>query len=213
MNVVFFGAPGAGKGTQSALLARRKGLKHISTGELLRQALDEQTAVGIHIRSYMDRGSLVPDDLVIQMVNDALEGLGEGQGFVLDGFPRKVSQAEALSHQLAKMGLALDKSILLEVPRRVLIRRLLGRRVCQGCGVNYHIESHLPQKEGICDDCGDVVAQRPDDNEKAIEKRLEVYEESVKPLRGYFQKVNRFVIVDGMGDTEDVFTRILNVLE
>ena len=212
MNVIFFGSPGAGKGTQSALLAQKQGLKHISTGDLLRQALGKKTPIGMQAQSYMEQGQLVPDDIVIELVNEALGKL-EG-GFVLDGFPRRVVQAEALEDQLACRGLTLDKSIFLDVPQVVLMRRLMGRRVCRDCGVNYHIESHPPKKEGICDYCGGgPVTRRSDDSESAIDKRLEVYGGVLESLKRYFEKKGVLVTVDGTGDKMDVFHRVLSVLE
>ena len=187
MNILLFGAPGAGKGTQSALLVERQGMKHISTGNLFRRAIQEQTDLGLEARTYMDRGDLVPDEIVIEMVNGVLRELGD-QKFVLDGFPRTVPQARALNGQLIELGLEVGKAIFLEVPQGLLIKRLAGRRVCRNCGANYHMESQPPQQEGICDYCGGTVVQRLDDEEGAIGTRLRVYEEITSPLRDYFER-------------------------
>lgn len=207
MNILLFGPPGAGKGTQSARLVEKQGMRHISTGVLLRKAIERQTSLGTEAQTYIDRGDLVPDRIVIRMVNEALGELS-GQDFVLDGFPRTVPQAEALSGQLVEHGLEVRKAIFLDVPHGSLIRRLTGRRVCGDCGLNYHVESHPPQKEGVCNHCEGPVVQRVDDREEAISQRLKVYEESIGPLRDYFGQAGKVVNLDGMGSAEDVFCRI-----
>lgn len=207
MNILLFGAPGAGKGTQSALLVEQEGMKHISTGNLFRQAIKERTALGLTAQSYIERGDLVPDEIVVKMVREVIGGLGN-QPFVLDGFPRTVAQAEALNSQLTEYGLNIGKAVFLDVPRSSLMARLMGRRLCRDCGVNYHVESLPPKNEGVCDHCGGLVIQRADDCEESVSKRLEVYEESTRPLRGYFKQEAKLVNLDGTGSAEDVFRRI-----
>ena len=212
MNILLFGTPGAGKGTQSTLLVEKQGMRHISTGNLFREAIENQTNLGVEAQSYMDRGDLVPDEVVIQMVDEILGELG-GQEFVLDGFPRTVSQAEALNDQLIEHSLVIGKAVFLDVPRSLLIKRLMGRRVCRGCGASYHVESHPSQRRGICDHCEGPVVQRADDLEEAIDNRLEVYEESTRPLKDYFEQMGILVSLDGTGSAEDVFQRIQEELK
>ena len=212
MNIILFGVPGAGKGTQSTMLVERKRMKHISTGNLLRQAIEERVPLGIEADLYMQRGDLVPEDIVTQVVKNALHQL-EGQSFVLDGFPRTLTQAKGLNVELAENNLTLDKAIFLDVPKELLMRRLVGRRVCKGCGMNFHIESHPPAEGGVCSSCGELVFQRPDDFEEAIFKRLEVYNKSTEPLKGYFEDLGNLVVLDGMGSPDEVFEKILEVFD
>ncbi len=212
MNILLFGPPGAGKGTQSTLFVQRYGVKHISTGMLFRQAIDSKTSLGLRAQGYMRQGDLVPDAIVIDMLKDALYSL-KGQSFVLDGFPRTVVQAKSLEQQLLNLDLDLGRAIFLDVPEGFLMRRILGRRICRDCGFNYHIESFPPKKEGQCDHCGGEVTQRADDCESAIRKRLEIYRESTTPLMKYFEEKEKLVSLDGTGSAEDVFGRIVNELK
>ena len=207
MNIILFGPPGAGKGTQSALLVERGRMKHISTGDLFREAIKNQTALGTKAKSFMDRGDLVPDEIVIGMVQEVLEKLG-GKSFILDGFPRTVPQATALAEMLKQKGLKIGRAIFLEVPRSNLLRRLTGRRVCNNCGAVYHIDSHQKKKEGVCDTCGGQVVQRKDDHEDVIKTRLEAYDKSTSPLKEYFAKQGLLAEVDGMGTTDEVYARL-----
>lgn len=207
MNIVLFGPPGAGKGTQSALLVERKRMKHISTGDLLREAVKNQTALGQKAKSFMDAGQLVPDEVMIGMIEEVLQGL-KGQSFILDGFPRTVPQAEALKSLLSKFSMAIDKALFLEVPRQDLLRRLTGRRVCQGCGAVYHVDTKPTKREGVCDVCGAPVVQRKDDHESVIGTRLEAYDKSTAPLKEYFAKAGSFSEVSGIGSTEEVYGRL-----
>jgi adenylate kinase len=211
LNIVLFGPPGAGKGTQSALLVERMKFKHISTGDLLREAVKNQTMLGAKAKTFMDAGSLVPDEVVIGMVGEVLQTLS-GQPFILDGFPRTVTQASALESLMAGFSLKIGKAVFLEVPRSILLRRLTGRRVCSGCGAVYHIDSKPTLKTGVCDLCGEVVAQRKDDREEVIGTRLEAYDKSTSPLKEYFAKKGLFAAVDGMGKTEDVYARLAKQL-
>ena len=207
MNIVLFGAPGAGKGTHSALLVERSKMRHISTGDLLREAVKNQTPLGVKAKSIMDRGELVPDDVVIGIVEDVMRGL-KGQSVIFDGFPRNVAQAGALDDLLKRLGTKIGKAIFLEVPRKNLMRRLTGRRVCTKCGAVYHIDSAPPKKEGVCDYCGSQVVQRKDDNEDVIGTRLEAYDKSTSPLKGYFGERKILAEVNGIGSTEEVYGRL-----
>jgi len=211
LNLVLFGPPGAGKGTQSAFLTERMRMKHISTGDLFRAAIKNQTKLGKEAKEFLDRGALVPDSLTIALVEDVLQNL-RGQSFILDGFPRNVAQAGALEKVLGNLGIKIDKTVFLEVPVNLLLGRLTGRRVCKNCGATYHIETKPPHKEGICDLCGGPVLQRPDDKEDVIRTRLEAYETSTRPLKEYYKLKGPFVEVDGRGTSEDVFEKLKGVL-
>lgn len=207
MNLVLFGPPGAGKGTQSALLVERLGLKHISTGDLFREAVKNRTALGIKAKSYMDAGQLVPDEVVIGMVEEVLEGLN-GQDFILDGFPRTPPQADALEELLLRYGTQIGKAVFLEVPRVSLVQRLTGRRICMSCGAVYHVDSKPTKVPGVCDLCAGEVVQRKDDHAEVIGARLEAYDKSTSPLKAYFAAKGLLAEVDGMGSTEDVYVRL-----
>ncbi len=207
MNIVLFGPPGAGKGTQSALLVERKSMRHISTGDLLREAVKNQTPLGAKAKSFMDVGQLVPDEVMIGMVEEVLQKL-KGQSFILDGFPRTVPQAEALEKLLTAHGIKIGKALFLEVPRQLLLRRLTGRRVCQSCGAVYHVDTAPSKKEGICDNCGGALVQRKDDHEDVIGTRLEAYDKSTSPLKKYFESRGSFSEVNGVGSTEEVYSHL-----
>ena len=207
MNIILFGAPGAGKGTQSALLVERKGMKQISTGDLFRAHIKQETRLGTEARSYMNAGRLVPDEIVVGMVEDVLKELN-GQSFILDGFPRTVPQAQALQTMLESNGLEIEKAIFVDVPKDVLMARLTGRRVCSGCGATYHALVKPPKVDGICDNCGSAVEQRPDDKEDVIATRLNAYETSTAPLKTYYSANGQFVSISGVGETESVYKRI-----
>jgi len=211
LNIILFGAPGAGKGTQSALLVERRHMRHISTGDIFRAHIKQETRLGTEAKIYMDKGQLVPDEIVVNMVEDVLKDLG-GQDFILDGFPRTVPQAEALVQMLEHNGLTIGRALFLEVPKQLLIERLAGRRVCSGCGATYHAESKPPQVDGVCDNCGSKVVQRADDREDVIKTRLEAYETSTAPLKTYFSQKGLFASVPGVGATEDVYNRLLGFL-
>ncbi len=207
MNILLFGPPGAGKGTQSALLVERKRMKHISTGDLFRAAIKNQTRLGLEARKYMDKGQLVPDSITIGMVEEVFMTLN-GQSFILDGFPRNVAQGEALENLLKGHDLTIDKALFLEVPIDQLMGRLTGRRVCTACGATYHVTASPPKKEGVCDKCGGSVIQRADDKEDVIRTRLMAYEESTKPLKDYYKSANKLVVINGLGATEEVYGQI-----
>lgn len=212
MNLILFGPPGAGKGTQSALLIERMKMKQISTGDLFRAAIKNQTPLGIEAKSFLDAGKLVPDSVTIGLVDEVLSGL-KGQGFILDGFPRNVAQAEALEKILQRLNLKIDRSVFLEVPLNQLLGRLTGRRVCKNCGAVYHVESKPPKADGVCDVCGGAVVQRPDDKEDVIRTRLEAYEQSTRPLKDYYRAKGPYVEVDGMGSSEEVYGRIIKAVQ
>lgn len=215
MNLILFGPPGAGKGTQSSLLIERMGLKHISTGDLFRSAIKNQTPLGKEAKGILDAGKLVPDSVTIGLVREVLSELKRSgaKGFILDGFPRNVIQADALEELLSELGLKLDRAVFLQVPLANLSSRLTGRRVCRSCGATYHIESKPTKRPGVCDVCGGEVVQRPDDKEDIIQTRLEAYEQSTSPLKDYYKRKGLFKDVDGLGSTEEVFSLIKKALD
>lgn len=206
MNIVLFGAPGAGKGTQSSLLIERQRMVQISTGDLFRAAIKNKTELGVKAQTYMDKGELVPDSIVIGMVEEVLSK--KPGAIILDGFPRTVNQAEALDSLLKKLQVTIGKAIFLEVPYETLFKRLTGRRVCKNCGAVYHIESKPTKKGQVCDNCGGDVVQRNDDKEDVIANRLKAYEEFTMPLKNYYKKTGLYVEVDGNRDTENVYKSI-----
>lgn len=210
MNLILFGAPGAGKGTQSSLLIQRDKMVQISTGDLLRAAMKNQTALGLQAKGYMSEGKLVPDELVIGLVREVL--LGIKANFILDGFPRTVGQAEALQKLLNEIGQKVHSAVFLEVPYQTLLTRLSGRRVCKGCGAVYHIASKPTQKVGVCDTCGGEVIQREDDKEEVIANRLKTYEEFTMPLKNYFKQTGQYAEVNGNQDEESVYKSIKKIM-
>lgn len=212
MNLILFGPPGAGKGTQSAYLIERMKMKQISTGDLFRAAIKNGTPLGKEAKGYLDAGKLVPDTVTIGLVEEELQKLN-GQGFILDGFPRNVAQAEALEGLLKTLRLKVDHSVFLEVPLALLLGRLTGRRTCKNCGTVYHIESKPTKVEGVCDVCGGQVVQRPDDKEEVIRTRLEAYESSTRPLKDYYKAKGPYVEVDGTGTSEEVFGRLTKAVQ
>ncbi|MGZ3795054.1 MAG: adenylate kinase [Pseudobdellovibrionaceae bacterium] len=203
MNIILFGAPGVGKGTQSSLLVEREGMVQISTGDLFRAAIKNKTELGVKAQSFMDKGKLVPDSIVIGMVEEVLKS--GVMNFILDGFPRTVPQAEALDELLSKYNLVVSKAIFLEVPKPEIMKRLTGRRVCKNCGTVYHRISKPSKIEGICDCCGGQIIQRNDDREEVIEARLKSYDEYTSPLKEYYAKSHKYVEINGNRDAEDVF--------
>ena len=188
MRLVLLGPPGAGKGTQSAVLSREYKIPHISTGDILREAVKEDTALGAKAKSFMDKGQLVPDEVVTGIITESLKAPDTKDGFILDGFPRTVKQAEILDGALEAMSSGIDMVLYFETSPKVAIERLSGRRVCRGCGFNYHIKNIPPKQEGSCDKCGGELYQRPDDKEETVLNRLKVYEAKTKPLIDYYTK-------------------------
>lgn len=202
-----FGAPGVGKGTQASLMKQRHGLAHISTGDALREALAEGSEVGLAAKSYMDRGELVPDDVIIRIARERIEESPEC-GFVLDGFPRTIPQAQALDALLTEMGKPLDLVVDLVVPDDEIVRRLSGRTICSVCGEPYHVLTKKPSVEGICDLCGGELVARDDDEPEAVRNRLRVYREKTLPLVEYYRRRGILRQVDASGSVEDTFARV-----
>jgi adenylate kinase len=211
LNIVLFGPPGAGKGTQSALLVERLGMFHISTGDLFREAMKNNTKLGLQAKEFVNSGQLVPDSVVIGMVEEAVKALGK-RAFILDGFPRTKPQAEALNRLLSAHSLKIDRAVFLEVPQVDLMTRLSGRRVCVGCGAVYHVSTKAPKTEAVCDVCGKEVVQRKDDQEEVIGTRLKAYSDSTKPLKEYFGEIGLLSEVSGVGSSEVVFARLQKVV-
>lgn len=213
MRLILLGPPGAGKGTQAKMLTEKYGVPQISTGDILRAAVAAGTPLGKEAKTHMDRGALVPDDVVIGIVRDRLAEPDCQRGYLLDGFPRTVAQAEALTRMLKELGAPLPIVVSLEVPEEELVRRLAGRRVCQACGESFHVEFHPPRVAGRCDKCNGNLVQREDDREETIRRRLQVYREQTEPLIGYYRSQGLLKTVNGLGETGEVFARISRVLE
>jgi len=200
MRLVLLGPPGAGKGTQAKVLAEKYHLLHLSTGDLLREAVKNKTATGSEAKKYMDRGELVPDEIVAKMITDRLSAADKKQGFMLDGFPRTQGQAEILERALAGLGMPLDIVVNLETSEAVILQRLTGRRICRSCGRIYHLKNMPSKKAGICDDCNGELYQRDDDKEATIRRRLEVYESQTKELIDFYQA--KGLLQNASGDLE-----------
>ncbi|MBK9293106.1 MAG: adenylate kinase [Oligoflexia bacterium] len=212
MNIILFGAPGAGKGTQAKSICSKYNVQHISTGDLLRKAIKDETDLGLQAKSIVDSGALVPDDIVVGLIKEAIIN-SNLEGFLFDGFPRTINQAEALNRLFEEQDMNLEKAVFLEVKRSTLIDRLTGRRVCTKCGETYHISSKPTKVDGVCDVCGGKTKQRDDDKKDVIENRLNVYEKSTLPLKDFYQRHHKFVAVDGEGKTEEIFDRICYALK
>lgn len=213
MNLILLGPPGAGKGTQAKMLTDRHGIPQISTGDMLRAAVQEGTPMGVQAKSHMDAGSLVPDEVVVGIVRERLQKPDCSGGFILDGFPRTVAQAEALRETLAELGKDLDAVVALEVDVEALVERLTGRRTCRDCGRGYHVRFDPPKTAGKCDACGGELYQREDDREETIRKRLLVYENQTAPLIGYYEGHGLLTRVDGMQEIGDVQRQIAGALQ
>ncbi|MCX5679203.1 MAG: adenylate kinase [Candidatus Omnitrophica bacterium] len=198
MKLVLLGPPGAGKGTQSMVLSKKYNMPHISTGDILREFVKKSLPLGIKAKSYMDKGELVPDDIVTGIVVERLKDADTKKGYILDGFPRTVKQAEDLDAALNKSGSAIDMAVYFQTSEATAIERLSGRRVCKVCGFNYHIKNIPPKKSGVCDKCGNQLFQRPDDKEDTVRNRLKVYESQTKPLIEYYTK--KGIIKEVSGD-------------
>lgn len=210
MRLVIFGPQGAGKGTQGALISEKYGIPSISTGEIFRWAIKGKTSLGLKVLEYVDAGRLVPDELTIEVVTDRLTAADCMEGFLLDGFPRNVGQARALDALLADSDAAIDAALVVEVPEVVSLRRILGRRACNNCGRNYHVDAP-PEKDWTCDDCGGEVVERTDDHEEAtVRERLKLYHEQTEPLKKYYDDKGLLREIDGMGSPDEVFTRIVS---
>lgn len=212
MQLVFLGAPGAGKGTQADKVAAQYGARKISTGDLLREAVRNRTELGLEAKAYMDQGQLVPDSVVIGLVRDKLLDPSCAKGFILDGFPRTVHQAEALGKVLDERGICLSRVINFQVSRAEIVKRLSGRRNCPKCQATYHVEFAPSKKGALCDRCNETLIQRSDDQQEAIETRLKVYEEQTAPLIGFYEKKNILSHLESTGPVETVFQNLGKVL-
>lgn len=211
MRIILLGAPGAGKGTQGALLAKNHGVERISTGDLLREAVRQDTELGREARQYMDAGELVPDDVILGMVREVLGQLGEG--FILDGFPRTVDQADGLDRILDDLGIDLDAVVVIKVGDDELVKRLSGRRSCPECNEVYNVHFDPPQEEGICDECGAELVQRSDDQPETVRNRIQVYNRQTHPLIAYYEESDVPVeYVDGEGAVDQIQTEIEEAL-
>jgi adenylate kinase len=213
MKLILLGPPGAGKGTQAKMLTERFDIPQISTGDILRAAVKDRTPMGVKAKSFMDAGGLVPDDVVIGIVRERLQNQDCAAGFILDGFPRTVAQADALKETLHSLGKDLDAVISLEVDTEALVERLTGRRTCRECGQGYHIKFDPPREAGRCDACGGELFQRDDDSEETIRKRLEVYHAQTSPLVAYYRNEDLLLPVDGMQEIGTVQEKILSHLQ
>lgn len=212
MKIIMLGAPGAGKGTQAKKIAEKYHIPHISTGDIFRANIKNGTELGKKAKTYMDQGLLVPDDLVVDLVVDRVGQEDCKNGYVLDGFPRTIPQAESLDAALSKLGEHIDYAINVEVPDENIIRRMGGRRACVGCGATYHIVYNAPKTEDVCDACGEKLILRDDDKPETVQKRLSVYHDQTQPLIDYYEKAGVLKEVDGTVDMEDVFQAITAIL-
>ena len=212
MKIIMLRAPGAGKGTQAKKIAAKYEIPHISTGDIFRANIKNGTELGKKAKTYMDQGLLVPDELVVDLVVDRVNQDDCKNGYVLDGFPRTIPQAEALTEALAKMGQKMDYAIDVNVPDENIVRRMGGRRACVGCGATYHVEYAPTKKEGICDVCGAELILRDDDKPETVQKRLNVYHEQTQPLIDYYTEAGILKTVDGTLDIDDVFQAIVDIL-
>lgn len=212
MKIIMLGAPGAGKGTQAKMIADKYQIPHISTGDIFRSNIKEGTELGKEAKTYMDKGLLVPDELTVKILLDRVAKDDCKNGYVLDGFPRTIPQAEVLDEALAKLNDKIDYAIDVDVPDENIIRRMSGRRACLACGATYHIEHIPPKTEGICDRCGKELVQRDDDKEETVKNRLNVYHEQTQPLIDYYTKAGKLAEVDGTKDMDDVFAAIVDLL-
>lgn len=212
-NFILLGPPGAGKGTQAKILVKKYCIPQISTGDILRAAIKEQSPMGLKAKGYMDEGALVPDAVVIGIVEERLAKQDCDNGFILDGFPRNVEQADALKEMLARMNKGIDHVVSIEVDKVELLKRITGRRTCRSCGRGYHIAFDPPRSASICDECGGELYQRDDDREDTMGKRLDVYEEQTAPLIAYYAKESLLRSVRGTGSIDDIQNEIVSIVE
>lgn len=213
MKIVLLGPPGAGKGTQAKSISTKYSIPHISTGDIFRKNISENTPLGVEAKSYMDAGQLVPDEVTINMVKDRLVQDDCKNGYLLDGFPRTVEQAEALQEFLSARGEKLDTALLIDVRKEFILERMTGRRVCPSCGASYHIKFNPTKTAGKCDLCGADVIQRKDDTEETVKERLDVYESQTQPLINFYEDKDMLSVVDGTQEINQVFESICKLLE
>ena len=209
MNLILLGAPGAGKGTQAEILCDRLSIPTISTGNMIREALKSGTEMGLKAKAFIEAGQLVPDEVVIGIVDERLRKDDCQNGFILDGFPRTIPQAEALD----RMGITIDRVVDINVPDEVITRRVSGRRVCLDCGNTYHIETKKPLKDGVCDRCGSTLVQRKDDQPETVLERLHVYHDQTEPLRDYYANAGKLLVVDGQQGIQEIAEQTLELLK
>ncbi len=209
MNLILLGAPGAGKGTQAEVICEHLHIPAVSTGNMIREALKNGTEMGLRAKSYMEEGKLVPDEVVIGIIKERLQQDDCKGGFILDGFPRTIPQAEALD----SMGIVIDKVIDIEVPDEKIVERMSGRRVCEACGASYHLLYKKPEKEGVCGKCGGALVQRKDDHPDTVKERLKVYHDQTEPLKAYYEKQGKLSIVEGQEDVADTSRLTLEALK
>jgi len=208
MNVILFGPPGVGKGTQGVQLSEKLGIIQIAMGDLLRAAVKEGTDLGLKAKAFMDAGKLVPDEVVIGMIEERITAEDAKAGFLLDGFPRNVPQAEALAAMLSKHGLKIERVAFMDAPKSVLLERLCGRLICRACGFGFHRHYSPPREEGCCDRCSGELYQRDDDREEVIAQRLDVYQEQTQPLLDFYESTEGFFKIEASGEVSDVYKEL-----
>ena len=213
MRIVLLGAPGSGKGTQSILLQKKYGVPQISTGDILRQAMAEGTPLGEKAKAYVTTGALVPDDVILDLVDDRIDRADAAPGFILDGFPRSIPQAEGLQGFLAQRGWKLDRVVKIDVQKKAILERMTSRRVCPGCGAVWNLMTQPPAKAGVCDRCGQNLVQREDDTEETVRRRLNVYESATAPLIDYYDAAGLLTIVHGDRGVDQVFAEITQAVD
>ena len=212
MKIIMLGAPGAGKGTQAIKIAEKYGIPHISTGDILRANMANKTELGLVVKTYMDQGMLVPDDLIVDVLIDRVQQDDCANGYVLDGFPRTIPQAEELDKALSAQGDAVGYVINVDVPDENIVKRMSGRRACINCGATYHIDYAAPQKEGVCDTCGHEIVLRKDDKPETVLKRLGIYHKQTQPLIDYYKTSGILKTIDGTQNMQKVFEDIVSIL-
>jgi len=209
LNFIFLGAPGAGKGTQAALLSEKLGIPHISTGDMLREELKKGTSLGLKVKAFMAKGELVPDEVILEVMKERLEEKDCEAGFILDGFPRTLVQAENLDVLLEEINKKIDRVVKIKVSKETVVKRLSARLVCPRCGADYNLETRPPRQAGICDLCGGILEQRIDDRKDVILNRLQVYEKQTQPLESYYRKQGKLIEINGETGQEQVLNEIL----
>ena len=212
MKIIMLGAPGAGKGTQAKMIAEKYGIPHVSTGDIFRANIKNGTELGMEAKKYMDQGLLVPDELTVKILLDRVAQEDCRNGYVLDGFPRTIPQAEVLDQALTERGDRIDFAIDVDAPDENIVKRMSGRRACLACGATFHVEHIPPKQEGICDRCGQELVLRDDDKEETVQKRLEVYHEQTQPLLAYYEKKGVLRTVDGTKTMQEVFAAVTALL-